>query len=122
MSQPNRLDTGGLIDRSTPLRFTFNGKEYTGFHGDTLASALLANGVDVVNRSFKYSRPRSIVAAGAEEPIAVVQVGQVGAEQVPNVRATQQALFEGLTARSTNGWPKLAKSAPTGTESRPRLL
>ncbi|MEQ5766758.1 sarcosine oxidase subunit alpha family protein [Halomonas sp. H33-56] len=109
MSQPNRLDTGGLIDRSRPLRFTFNGKEYTGFHGDTLASALLANGVDVVNRSFKYSRPRGVVAAGAEEPNAVVQLGQAEAEQVPNVRATQQALFEGLTARSTNGWPNVQR-------------
>ncbi|MBY6207689.1 MULTISPECIES: sarcosine oxidase subunit alpha family protein [Halomonas] len=109
MSQLNRLETGGLIDRSVPLRFTFNGKSYTGYQGDTLASALLANGVDVVNRSFKYARPRGIVAAGAEEPNAVVQLGQHEAEQVPNVRATQQALFDGLYARSTNGWPSVQR-------------
>lgn len=96
---------GGEIDRDRPLRFTFNGKPYQGYAGDTLASALLANGVDVVNRSFKYSRPRGIVAAGAEEPNAIVQLGSSEAAQVPNVRATQQSLYEGLSARSTNGWP-----------------
>jgi sarcosine oxidase subunit alpha len=105
MSQNNRLPDGGRIDRSRPLRFTFNGKAYAGYAGDTLASALIANGVDVVNRSFKYSRPRGIVAAGAEEPNAVVQLGASEAAQVPNVRATQQALYDGLTASSTNGWP-----------------
>ncbi|GHB28441.1 sarcosine oxidase subunit alpha family protein [Salinicola rhizosphaerae] len=93
------------IDRDRPLAFTFNGKAYQGYAGDTLASALLANGVDVVNRSFKYSRPRGVVAAGAEEPNAIVQLGASEATQTPNVRATQQALYEGLTARSTNGWP-----------------
>lgn len=93
------------IDRDRPLGFTFNGKAYEGYAGDTLASALLANGVDVVNRSFKYSRPRGVVAAGAEEPNAIVQLGASEATQTPNVRATQQALYEGLTARSTNGWP-----------------
>lgn len=96
---------GGEIDRDKPLRFTFNGKSYQGYAGDTLASALLANGVDVVNRSFKYSRPRGVVAAGAEEPNAIVQLGASEAAQVPNVRATQQALYEGLSARGTNGWP-----------------
>ncbi|WP_294901297.1 sarcosine oxidase subunit alpha family protein [Tatumella sp. UBA2305] len=105
MKQINRLGSGGRIDRSRKLRFTFNGTEMEGYEGDTLASALLANGVDIVNRSFKYSRPRGIVAAGAEEPNAVVQLGGHASEQVPNVRATQQALYEGLQARSTNGWP-----------------
>lgn len=108
-SQPNRLAQGGQVDRSRKLNFTFNGKRYVGHPGDTLASALLANGVDVVNRSFKYSRPRGIVAAGAEEPNAVVQLGATEAAQVPNVRATQQALYEGLTARSTNGWPTVQR-------------
>ncbi|WP_027948038.1 sarcosine oxidase subunit alpha family protein [Litchfieldella anticariensis] len=109
MSQPNRLTRGGRIDRSRKLSFTFNGKPYQGHAGDTLASALLANGVDIVNRSFKYSRPRGIVAAGAEEPNAVVQLGKCEAGQVPNVRATQQALYDGLEARSTNGWPNVQR-------------
>ncbi|MDT8895293.1 sarcosine oxidase subunit alpha family protein [Halomonas sp. I1] len=109
MSQSNRLAQGGRIDRSRELSFTFNGKSYRGHPGDTLASALLANGVDIVNRSFKYSRPRGIVAAGAEEPNAVVQLGSTEAAQVPNVRATQQALFDGLEARSTNGWPNVQR-------------
>lgn len=104
-----RLNTGGRIDRSRTLSFTFNGQRYTGHPGDTLASALLANGVDIVNRSFKYSRPRGIVAAGAEEPNAIVQLGSSEAGQVPNVRATQQALYEGLTATSTNGWPNVQR-------------
>ncbi|WP_108446255.1 sarcosine oxidase subunit alpha family protein [Halomonas denitrificans] len=107
--QSNRLSQGGRIDRSRTLSFTFNGKTYQGHAGDTLASALLANGVDIVNRSFKYSRPRGIVAAGAEEPNAVVQLGKTEAGQVPNVRATQQALYEGLEARSTNGWPNVQR-------------
>ncbi|WP_016853745.1 sarcosine oxidase subunit alpha family protein [Halomonas smyrnensis] len=113
MSQPNaqenRLAQGGRIDRSRRLSFTFNGKTYQGHAGDTLASALLANGVDIVNRSFKYSRPRGIFAAGAEEPNALVQLGVSEAGQVPNVRATQQALYDGLTARSTNGWPNVQR-------------
>lgn len=111
MSQPNRLATGGSIDRSKPLNFSFNGIRYTGYEGDTLASALLANGVDIVNRSFKYSRPRGIVAVGAAEPNAVVQLGSTEAAQVPNVRATQQALYDGLSARSTNGWPNVNNDA-----------
>lgn len=104
-----RLATGGRIDRTRTLSFTFNGQPYQGHPGDTLASALLANGVDIVNRSFKYSRPRGIVAAGAEEPNAIVQLGSSEAAQVPNVRATQQALFNDLTARSTNGWPNVQR-------------
>ncbi|SFU96364.1 sarcosine oxidase subunit alpha [Halomonas korlensis] len=107
--QSNRLAQGGRIDRARTLSFTFNGKRYSGHAGDTLASALLANGVDIVNRSFKYSRPRGIVAAGAEEPNALVQLGSTEAAQVPNVRATQQALFDGLTAQSTNGWPNVQR-------------
>ncbi|SDN90998.1 sarcosine oxidase subunit alpha [Halomonas shengliensis] len=111
LKQPNRLKEGGRIDRARRLSFTYNGKTYQGHAGDTLASALLANGVDVVNRSFKYSRPRGIVAAGAEEPNALVQLGSNEAAQVPNVRATQQALFDGLVARSTNGWPNVQRDA-----------
>src|SRR5690606_22206893 len=107
MSQVNRLANGGRIDRNQPLTFTFNGESYKGFAGDTLASALLANGVDVVGRSFKYSRARGIVAAGSEEPNAVLQIGSSEAAQIPNVRATQQALYPNLVARSTNGWPSV---------------
>ncbi|MCR8923507.1 sarcosine oxidase subunit alpha [Dasania sp. GY-MA-18] len=105
MTQNNRLSSGGRIDRSQPLTFTFNGKQYQGFKGDTVASALLANGVDIVGRSFKYSRPRGVIAAGAEEPNAILQMGATEATQVPNVRATQQELFDGLVCQVTNGWP-----------------
>ncbi|WP_229381173.1 2Fe-2S iron-sulfur cluster-binding protein [Shewanella psychropiezotolerans] len=105
MSQTNRVYSGGCIDRSKPLNFSYNGKTYQGFDGDTLASALLANGVDIVGRSFKYSRPRGIVAAGSEEPNAILQMGASEATQVPNVRATQQELFDGLVCHSAKGWP-----------------
>lgn len=107
MSQVNRLPKGGRVERGQPLTFTFNGQNYQGYAGDTLASALLANGVDVVGRSFKYSRPRGIVAAGAEEPNAILQLGSTEQAQVPNIRATQQALYGGLVASSTNGWPSV---------------
>jgi len=107
MSQPNRLKSGGRIDRDRPVSFKWRGKILTGFEGDTLASALLANGVSTVARSFKYSRPRGIVAAGAEEPNAIMQLGATQATQIPNVRATQQALYEGLVAAPTSGWPSL---------------
>ena len=86
-AQPYRLPQGGRIDRSRPLRFTFNDRSYDGYHGDTLASALLANGVTLVGRSFKYHRPRGIMTAGAEEPNALVQLGG-GARTEPNIRAT----------------------------------
>lgn len=107
MSQVNRLTNGGRIDRSQPLNFTFNGQSYQGFAGDSLAAALLANGVDIVGRSFKYSRPRGIIAAGSEEPNAILQIGSTEEAQIPNVRATQQALYSGLVATSTNGWPSV---------------
>ena len=99
MSQVRRLDTGGRIDRSTPLEFTFNGEVYQGFEGDTLASALLANGVVEVGRSFKYYRTRGIVAAGVEEPNAIVQL-ESGGTSTPNLRATEIELVDGLSARS----------------------
>lgn len=107
MSQTYRLASGGRIDRSKVLNFSFNGKTYQGYAGDTLAAALLANGVDIVGRSFKYSRPRGIIAAGTEEPNAILQIGSSEATQIPNVRATQQALYAGLVATSTNGWPNV---------------
>mgnify|MGYP000017328050 CR=1 FL=1 len=101
-----RLDGGGRINRAKPVSFTFNGKAYWGYEGDTLASALIANGVDVVGRSFKYGRPRGIVGSGAEEPNAIVQLGS-GAETVPNLRATQVELYDGLEASSVSGWPSV---------------
>ncbi|MDH5245037.1 MAG: 2Fe-2S iron-sulfur cluster-binding protein, partial [Betaproteobacteria bacterium] len=106
MTQICRLPAGGRIDRRTSLAFTFNGRRYEGHAGDTLASALLANGVDVVARSWKYHRPRGIVACGVEEPNAIVQLG-VGADTVPNARATEVELYDGLVANSVNAWPSV---------------
>ncbi len=105
-AQPFRAPNGGRIDRRRPLRFTFDGVEYGGFHGDTLASALVANGVNLVGRSFKYHRPRGILSAGVEEPNALVQLG-AGARTEPNIRATQVELADGLVAHSQNRWPSL---------------
>ncbi|MEO1550042.1 MAG: 2Fe-2S iron-sulfur cluster-binding protein, partial [Pseudomonadota bacterium] len=96
----HRID-GGQIDRDTTLTFTFNGKTMAGHPGDTLASALLANGQTLVGRSFKYHRPRGIFSAGAEEPNALVQLRE-GAAQEPNTRATVAELFDGLVATSQN--------------------
>ena len=105
-SQNYRLPAGGLIDRKQPIKFTFDGKRYWGFVGDTLASALLANGVKIVGRSFKFHRPRGVYAAGADEPNALVQL-ETFATTVPNVQATQIELYEALVARSQNNWPSL---------------
>jgi sarcosine oxidase, subunit alpha len=107
MSGPFRLPSGGRIDRGRPLRFTFDGKSYSGLAGDTLASALLANGVHLVGRSFKYHRPRGIMTAGSEEPNALVGVGSSEDRYTPNLRATQVELYDGLVARSQNRWPSL---------------
>lgn len=93
--------SGGLIDRDAVLRFTFDGRAMTGARGDTLASALLANGVQLVGRSFKYHRPRGIFTAGSEEPNALITIG-TGATQTPNTRATMIELSDGLTAFSQN--------------------
>jgi sarcosine oxidase subunit alpha len=101
-----RLMDGGLIDRSRTLGFTFDGTRYTGHPGDTLASALLANGVRLVGRSFKYHRPRGILTAGPEEPNALVEL-RTGARREPNTRATTIELYDGLVAASQNRWPSL---------------
>ena len=106
MSQSYRLPARGLVDRSEPINFRFNGRTLTGYAGDTLASALLANGIHLVGRSFKYHRPRGIVGSGAEEPNALVQVGY-GALTIPNLRATQVEIVEGMDARSVNVWPSV---------------
>ncbi|EIZ79206.1 sarcosine oxidase subunit alpha family protein [Novosphingobium sp. Rr 2-17] len=102
----SRLPSGGLIDRSQPLSFEFDGRAYSGFAGDTLASALVANNVQLVGRSFKYHRPRGILTAGSEEPNALVTLRE-GAFAEPNTRATTIELFDGLKAISQNRWPSL---------------
>jgi hypothetical protein len=96
-----RVEGRGTIDRSTPVRFSFDGKTVSGFAGDTVASALLANDIRLMGRSFKYHRPRGPLTAGSEEPNALVQVG-TGHAMVPNVRATVQEIHEGLTVASQN--------------------
>jgi sarcosine oxidase subunit alpha len=106
MNENHRLPSGGRIDRRKPRQFTFNGRRYEGHAGDTLASALLANGVSVVARSWKYHRPRGIVGSGVEEPNAIVQL-ETGAHTVPNARATEVALYDGLVASSVNAWPSV---------------
>lgn len=106
MSQVFRNENGGLIDRNKPLTFKFNGVRYQGYAGDTLASALLANGVHLVGRSFKYHRPRGIQSAGAEEANAMVQLRE-DARTEPNIRSTQVELFDGLSATSQNCWPSV---------------
>jgi sarcosine oxidase subunit alpha len=102
-----RTATGGLIDRARPLRFRFDGRALQGCAGDTLASALLANGIHLTGRSFKYHRPRGILSAGADEPNALITVRQGRGRYTPNLRATQIELYEGLDAISQNRWPSL---------------
>jgi sarcosine oxidase subunit alpha len=102
-----RLPAGGLVDRAAPLAFRFDGKAYEGCAGDTLASALMANGVMLMGRSFKYHRPRGVISAGASEPNALVELREGGRKE-PNTRATMIELYDGLVARSQNRWPSLA--------------
>jgi sarcosine oxidase, subunit alpha len=108
MSGTYRLPSGGRIDRQRTVRFTFDGKNYEGFAGDTLASALIANGVHLVGRSFKYHRPRGIMTAGSDEPNALVGIGSDETRYTPNQRATQVEIHEGLAAESQNRWPSLS--------------
>src|SRR3954469_18390687 len=103
-----RLARGGLIDRTRSLTFQFDGKRFSGYGGDTLASALLAAGVTLIGRSFKYHRPRGILTAGSEEPNALVEL-RTGARREPNTRATVAELYEGLVATSQNRWPSLRR-------------
>ena len=101
-----RLSSGGLVDRGSELTFSFDGKSYTGLQGDTLASALLANGVSLMGRSFKYHRPRGVITAGAAEPNALVELREGGRKEA-NTRATMIELYDGLVAKSQNRWPSL---------------
>ena len=102
-----RTSGGARIDRSRPVAFRFDGRHFSGFAGDTLASALLASGVRLFGRSFKYHRPRGLLAAGTEEPNALVTVIRDAARQTPNMQATQLEIYEGLVAQSQNRWPSL---------------
>jgi sarcosine oxidase subunit alpha len=100
MSGANRIKGKGRLTPANTLRFTFDGKRYTGLEGDTLASALIANGVHLTGRSFKYHRPRGMLSAGPEEPNALVGVGRDAARHTPNIRATVQEVHDGLQAKS----------------------
>ena len=106
MSQQFRIEQGGRIDREQEIQFTFNGESYTGLAGDTLCSALLANGVHMIGRSWKYHRPRGVMSAGAEEPNAIFQL-EKGNRTIPNARGTQVELYANLNAASVNCWPSL---------------
>jgi sarcosine oxidase subunit alpha len=108
MSASYRISGKGRLTQAKTIRFTFDEKAFAGIEGDTLASALLANGVHLVGRSFKYHRPRGILSAGAEEPNALVGVHRDASRKTPNVRATVQELYDGLTAVSQNRWPSLS--------------
>ena len=105
--QPNRIGAGGLIDRTRTLSFTFDGEELAGHPGDTLASALLANGVRLVGRSFKYHRPRGILTAWLGGAECAGRAAASGARREPNTRATTIELYDGLDATSQNRWPSL---------------
>ena len=106
MSQQFRIKDKGYINRNKLINFQFNGKNFTGYEGDTLASALLANGIHLVGRSFKYHRPRGFFAAGVDEPNAKLQV-ELNGHSEPNVNATEIELVEGLSATSQNCWPSV---------------
>jgi len=101
-----RIESGGLINRNAKLNFTFDGKAYAGHQGDTLASALIANGVHLMGRSFKYHRPRGVISAGSSEPNALVELREGGRKEA-NTRATMVELYDGLVAKSQNRWPSL---------------
>ena len=107
MTGMHRTNGGGRVDRTRSIRFTFDGRSYQGLIGDTLASALIANGVHLVARSYKYHRPRGILSAGSEEPNALVTIDRGNGRTTPNLRATEVELFDGLVAVSQNRWPSL---------------
>ncbi len=108
MSGANRVAGKGRLTPARTVRFTFDGKPLTAVEGDTLASALIANGIHLMARSFKYHRPRGVLSAGSEEPNALMNIGRDGARRTPNVRASVQEVFDGMQAQSQNRWPSLA--------------
>ena len=107
MSKNLRVKKSKFIDETSRVSFKFNRKKFYGFKGDTLASALLANNVHLVGRSFKYHRPRGIMTAGSEEPNAIVQLHNDSSRTDANVRATEVEIYEGLEATSQNCWPSV---------------
>ena len=107
MSNNLRFKTSKFIDETYRISFKFNNKTYFGFKGDTLASALLANGIHLLGRSFKYHRPRGIMTSGSEEPNAIIQLHDNSSRTEPNVRATEGEIYEGLVASSQNCWPSV---------------
>ena len=120
-TQPRRNASGGAIDRTRLLHFRFDGHDYTAHPGDTLASALLANGVRIAGRSFKRHRPRGVIGLGTEECNALVQVGS-GAGAIPNVPATMVEVFDGLEARSLNCWPSARFDAGAALDALSRFI
>jgi len=108
MTGANRIAGAGRLTPARTARFTFDGKSLTALQGDSVASALLANGIHLVGRSFKYHRPRGILSAGPEEPNALLDISRDSARKQPNVRATVQEVFDGMTVASQNRWPSLA--------------
>lgn len=116
-----RLTSGGLIDRSKPLSFWFDGKNYEGFEGDTIASALLANDVAIVGRSFKYHRPRGLWSAWVDDPNAIMSVSLRGRE-LPNCLATTTYLQDGMRVRSVNAWPTAKNDIKSGLDILHRFL
>ena len=107
MSGVNRIKGKGRLTPAKTVRFTFDGQMLTGLEGDTLASALIANGIHLTGRSFKYHRPRGMLSAGSEEPNALIDISRDAGTHTPNVRATVQEVFEGMRAKSQNRWPSL---------------
>jgi sarcosine oxidase, subunit alpha len=107
MSGAYRIAGKGRLTPAKTVRFSFDGEKLTGLEGDTLASALLANGIHLTGRSFKYHRPRGIYSAGPEEPNALMEIARDSVRRQPNVRATVQELYDGLNSKSQNRWPSL---------------
>jgi len=120
-AQDLRLPRGGAVDRDRPVTVTFDGRAYRGYEGDTLASLLLANGVRLLGRSFKYHRPRGVLTVGSEEPNALVELRQ-GARREPNTRATTVEVFDGLTAASQNRFPSLRRDLLAANRLAQRYL
>ena len=122
MTGAMRRSQGGRVDRSRVVNFTFDGKRFQGLAGDTLASALIANGVHLMGRSFKYHRPRGAISMGSEEPNALVAVDAGKGRVTPNLRAPQVELYEGLRAKSQNAWPSLERDAMAFNNSLSRFF
>lgn len=120
MNREFRLAESALIDQTRPIRFKFNGKPYVGFQGDTIASALLANGVSLIGRSLKYHRPRGVMSAGFEETNAFIQI--LGDREIPNVLATTTLIYEGLECESVNCWPSVRWDAGRAIAALHRLI